>query len=50
VNKEYVLKWCIKAESDLKAAKELLKSKAPPTDVIYVSTGWSDRMNTLLLC
>lgn len=34
MNREYVLKWCIKAESDLKAAKQLLESEDPPTDVI----------------
>lgn len=34
MNRKYVLRWCAKAESDLNAAKILLKSDRPPTDVI----------------
>lgn len=34
MNREYVLRWCIKAESDLKAVSQLLKAENPPTDII----------------
>lgn len=34
MNRKYVLRWCAKAESDLKAVNQLLKSEEPPTDVI----------------
>lgn len=34
MNREYILKWCKKAESDLKAVKQLLEYEDPPTDVV----------------
>lgn len=34
MSKKYVLRWCKKAESDLRAVRELLEAKTPLTDII----------------
>lgn len=34
MNREYVIRWCIKAENDLKAAERLLEDENPLTDII----------------